>query len=87
MFITVTHGRKININKVDEVKVDVTAKTLTFILATGEQITSVYEDFDSLDEAYRLFDSESYQVAYAVDRAVNELNEIKDIMIGAAKYE
>lgn len=78
MFITVTHGRKININKVDEVRADIKNRCLTFILSSGEQITNCYRNFEEFNAAYSLFDKEVYQTAYAVDRIVTELEDIKE---------
>lgn len=78
MFITVAEGRQININKVDEVRCDTKSRTLTFILSTGESISKIYDNFDSFEKAYRLFDGEVYQTAYAVDRLVAEIEDIKE---------
>jgi translation elongation factor EF-4 len=77
MFITVTNERKINSNKIDEMRYNSKTKTITFFLCTGEIIINTYDDIDSFNNAYRLFDSEIHQTAYAVDRLVAELEEIK----------
>lgn len=82
MFITVDKYRRVNSNLISEVKCDVVERSITFILTTGEVIKHSYATKEELEQAYTLFNVESDGVAYAIDRVVFELEDIKNYGIG-----